>query len=1043
MPREALDRITKLAASIFEAPIALVTVLDDERQWFLSNRGYPGDSTTREESFCAHMVGQPAGSALIVPDASRDPRFVDNRLVTEEGVRFYAGAIITAPDGAQIGALCVIDTAPRPAPTEAQIDCLRQLAALAANEIEAAKRRRAQTEELETLELAESMAGVGNFSIDRATGRTRWSDEVFRIHGLAPGDVDPGIYSRQEGHYHPEDLERVRTVFREALDRGTGFDAQLRLFRPAGEERVARARARAQFGAKGEVVSMFGVFQDITEQVRDRERIGRSEALFRLLSETSNDIIARYGPDGTFRYVSPAVQSILGVAPETMIGRRCREWIHPDDLAETYARLSAYVAEGPGAATPHIEYRALRADGSVVWLEASPRAIFDAEGRLIEMQDHVRDITARKAVQREQAELLQTLTLAETVAKIGHWRLDLTTQTVSWSPEVYRIHGVTPDVFDPSLEDAVGFYHPDDRQKVRDWVARAIATGEPDEFLLRILRPDGEERVVAAQCQPELDEAGQVRALFGVLQDVTDRIESHAAVAASEARYRRLADRVADVIATYDLQGTFTYLSPSIERMMGYAPEEMVGRRFQEFLHPDDVRRVRAAFNDYARAGPDAPSPRIPYRAIRKDGEMVWLEAHPTLFMADGEPVGFQDLVRDVTDRKRLEAELVEARDRAEAGGRAKSEFLANMSHELRTPLTAVIGFSGLLKTSPNLPDQERRFADRIATASESLLAVINDILDYSKLEAEAVDLDPRAFNPVGLAEQALSIVEQQCRDKGLDLRLETEGSATEDLVGDDGRLRQVLLNFLSNAVKFTAAGAVSLRLSAVAEGSLRRLRAEVSDTGMGIPAETLQTLFERFTQADASTTRTHGGTGLGLAISRRLIEIMGGEVGASSRLGEGSVFWFEVPLPVAAAAAEAFDDADPAMAPSGGRVLVVDDAPANRELVTAILNGFGLEVETARDGAEGVEAARTGGFDLILMDVHMPVLDGLAATRAIRALPGPAAGTPILALTANVQADQVDRCLAAGMDGHLGKPIQLTDLAAALTRWLGQKAAA
>ena len=462
---------------------------------------------------------------------------------------------------------------------------------------------------------------------------------------------------------------------------------------------------------------------------------------------------------------------------------------------------------------------------------------------------------------------------------------------------------------------------------------------------------------------------------------------------------------------------------------MGYRPEELVGKSIWDFIHPEDIGGLRTAFAAYLKAGPGAPSPRVPYRGVSKDGRAVWLEAHPKAIRdAEGRPLEFQDVVRDVSETKALEDELIASRDVAEAGARAKSEFLANMSHELRTPLTSVIGFSGLLQESRNLPEAERKYADRIATGSEALLSVINDILDYSKLEADAVDLDPQAFDPRAMAEGAVALVEAQCQAKGLRLEAAVDASVPGALMGDEGRLRQVTLNFLSNAVKFTTSGTVRLAVT-VAGG---RLRVLVKDSGIGISPDKIDALFDRFTQADASTTRVYGGTGLGLAISRRLIEMMGGEIGAESRPGEGSTFWFEVPVCEAVEAVEATGEGDLAV-DAGLRILMADDAAPNRELVTAILGGLGLALDTVCNGAEAVEAARTGTYDLILMDVHMPVMDGLDATRAIRAISGPVGRTPIIALTANVQPEQVARCREAGMDGHVGKPIQISELLTAL----------
>jgi PAS domain S-box-containing protein len=1023
--REAFDRLTDLAAAMFDAPIALITVLEDDRQWFRSNHGFAGDGTTRGESFCAHAAELGEGAVMVVEDAVRDPRFVDNRLVTEEGVRFYAGGVITTADGRQDGAVCVIDTKPRGPLSEAETQGLRLLARMAAIQIEASRAERVRAERVETLKLAESMAGVGNWRLDVETGEVTWSAEVFRIHGLKPGEVDPTAYSAV-GRYHPEDQAEIRKLVQRAIATGEGYDARLRLYRGDGEERVTRAKAQVGRDAEGRITTLFGVFQDITEQVRDRERLVESEALFRLMAETSTDVVARFDTKGRFLFVSPSAKTVLGRDPAEMIGKDCTGVIPEDDLAEVRRRLTDYVAAGPEAPAPRYEYRALKADGTPIWLEATPRAIRDDAGRLVEFHDCVRDVTARKTAERAQRELVETLSLAEDLAGLGCWRLDVGTGQVRWSDQVYRIHGVTPQTFDPSLDDAVAFYHPDDRQAVRDWCAEAIGTGESGEFKLRLIRADGQERIVVSQCRPQRDEHGRTTALFGVFQDVTDRVRAEEALSASEARYRLMADHATDVIATYGMDGVFTYLSPSIVALVGHAPEDMVGRKFSDFMHPEDVAAVQAAFGVYVAAGPDAQPPRVRYRATRKDGQEVWLEAHPKVIRdAAGRPIEFQDLVRDVTETKRLEEQLLEARDVAEAGARAKTEFLANMSHELRTPLTSVVGFAGLLQEAGDrLGPRERLYADRIATASQALLSVINDILDYSKLEADRVDLDPHPFDPRALARGAAGIVESQCAAKGIGLAVIVDPDLPDALMGDEGRLRQVTLNFLSNAAKFTGTGGIRLEVGRAGD----RLRVAVADTGIGVAPDKIAALFERFTQADASTTRTYGGTGLGLAISRRLIEMMGGEIGAESRPGAGSTFWFEIPLieaegAVAASASEAVD------APTAMKVLMADDAPANRELVTAILGGMGVAIETVENGALAVEAARTGSYDVILMDVHMPVMDGLDATRAIRAMDGPAGRTPIVALTANVQPEQVAACRASGMDAHVGKPIQVAEL--------------
>jgi PAS domain S-box-containing protein len=732
-----------------------------------------------------------------------------------------------------------------------------------------------------------------------------------------------------------------------------------------------------------------------------------------------------------------ATHVMVGMGPDAV-------WIIEDAHEDERVRNHPMVVGEPGLrffAGATIADAAGKAVGAIGVMDVKPRPR-PSEAQIANLRILARmagEIVDQAELAHRQSEQLKLLKLAEEMAGIGQWRMDAETLTSTWSDQVYRIYGVTRETFDPNLGDSVAFFHPEDREAIRSAVMRGLETGEGFRTRARLIRADGEERLVEAHADTERGPDGRVASMFGVFQDVTDQEQAIQRVTESERRYRLLASRVTDIIVSYGVDGLVTYVSPSIETVSGYPPEALIGRPVTDLIHPDDIPRLTASFRSFVKGPPEWSQRGVTYRGLPRDGSIRWFEARTSIIRDEsGRVVEFQDLVRDVTETKRLEQELTDARDRAEAGARAKSEFLANMSHELRTPLTSVIGFSGLLRESAALPEAERRYVDRIASASEALLGVINDILDYSKLEADAVALEPRAFDPAALAQAAAAMVEGQCEARGLALSVAVALDVPPALMGDEGRLRQVTLNFLSNAAKFTAEGGVRLEMS----WSDGRLRLAVSDTGIGVSAEKIDSLFERFSQADTSTTRLYGGTGLGLSISRRLIEMMGGEIGAESRPGEGSTFWFEVPLTPAEAATSG-DAALEGPSPQGLNILMADDAAANRELVTAILGGMGVALETVTDGAQAVEAARGGGYDLILMDVHMPVMDGLDATRAIRSLDGAAGRVPIIALTANVQPDQVQRCREAGMDDHVGKPIQVAELLRVIAARLEQRAAA
>jgi signal transduction histidine kinase/CheY-like chemotaxis protein len=389
--------------------------------------------------------------------------------------------------------------------------------------------------------------------------------------------------------------------------------------------------------------------------------------------------------------------------------------------------------------------------------------------------------------------------------------------------------------------------------------------------------------------------------------------------------------------------------------------------------------------------------------------------------------------------RRLLQARAASARDarrRALAASQAKSEFLATMSHEIRTPMNSILGFTQLLLQNERVPKAARDQVAVIAEAGGSLMTVLNDILDFSKVEAGQIELCLEPVDVRRLLAGTVEITRESARARGLALRLEAD-----DLDGafvlDAQRLRQVLLNLLNNAVKFTDEGHVLLAAALKPDG--RTLRFEVTDTGVGIEEEVLGRLFTRFSQADSSTTRHYGGTGLGLAICKGLVERMDGRIGVESRPGHGAQFWFELPARRAPAAASPGGEAQ-ASRPLRGRVLLVDDHPMNQRLGETLLGVLGCDVDLAGSGEEAVAAARGTVYDAILMDLHMPRMDGLAAARAIRGLGGPNADVPIIAMSADVMPQSVDQCLAAGMVEHVAKPIQLKTLHEALERRMGEQ---
>jgi PAS domain S-box-containing protein len=523
-------------------------------------------------------------------------------------------------------------------------------------------------------------------------------------------------------------------------------------------------------------------------------------------------------------------------------------------------------------------------------------------------------------------------------------------------------------------------------------------------------------------------------ATLGLAATMADRRRLQLLVEEVAQQFQVLTENANDLVSACGLNGRFEYVSPACRDMTGYDPGELMGRRVLSFVHPEDRAKLIVELRRVLRGD---RGERVQFRALCKDGGVIWVEGRPRLRRdpVSGAIVGITDVTRDITARCAMEEELERKRAEAEAAVIAKAEFLANMSHEIRTPLTGIIGFANLLEKIEDLPPTAVKYVDYVVTAGRTLRAVVNDILDFSKIEAGQLELDPAPFDPAGFVRETLELAAVQAQGKGLTLTCEIADDMPGHVLADSSRIRQVLLNLIGNAVKFTALGGVAVRARYL-WGDPGHLRIEVADTGAGIPAAKLGRLFERFSQVDGSISRHYGGTGLGLVISKTLTEMMGGQIGVQSLEGQGSTFWFTVAAPLAQRPAPALapHPADQAVSPA--RILVVDDVAANRILVRAMLSACGHLLTEAAHGQEAVELARVQSFDLILMDLQMPGMDGLAATRAIRAGQGANRDTPIVALSANALGAHVAECAAAGMNDHIAKPIDPATLLTKVARW-------
>jgi signal transduction histidine kinase len=432
------------------------------------------------------------------------------------------------------------------------------------------------------------------------------------------------------------------------------------------------------------------------------------------------------------------------------------------------------------------------------------------------------------------------------------------------------------------------------------------------------------------------------------------------------------------------------------------------------------------------------------YRIQTPSGAKKWVDSRAVAIREDDLSIlGYVGTMIDVTAQVQAEIAIASARDEALDASESKSRFLATMSHEIRTPMNGIIGLTGLLLDTP-LNATQRSYAEGVQISGEALLSIINDILDFSKIEAGRLELEDEEFDLANTVSRVASLVTQPARARGLELVVECDPNLPSNVRGDEGRLRQILLNYATNAIKFTSAGRVTIRTRLDPEQPDRgtTVRFEVVDTGPGVSEDVAGRLFQPFAQADASTTRRFGGTGLGLAICRQLAAAMGGEVGLESKLGQGSNFWVRLTFAAAEPLPETGEHyaAEAPRPRSSGRpvkILVVEDHPINQQVTQAYLAQMGYDSQVVQNGLEALAALEDETFDAVLMDCHMPDMDGYQATREVRRREGGLVHTPIIAMTASAQDKDRGRCIAAGMDDYLAKPIEDGALERVLARWI------
>jgi len=1012
LPEKEYDAITRLASYICQVPIALISLIDADRQWFKSKVGLEADETPRVDAFCNYTILE--DEILEVNNALESDTFKNNVLVTgAPDIRFYAGAPLIDPDGHRLGSLCVIDRVPRKL-THEQKDALRTLA----NEVMSHLVLRKQKMELEaSLAVHKDFFLLFNSSpeihliADRESNIELINDAILNVLGYTPKQaIGRTLWSFVVG----KNRDQFLPVFEKAITTKQAFEIETETVTASGELKWIGWCAITKSG------KWYASGRDITYQ---KKLLAELELLSLVASKMINGVVISNADDKVI-WTNEAFTDITGYNLADVETQRLRDVIISE--SEDNPGIEEYNELISKKQSYRLEVYAHRKDGENIWLSLINSIIYDKNGKVDKYVRVIVDITKRKSTDKD----LEILSFAAQKSPSGMLSRD-SKGVVIWMNE--KLEDITGYTFAEMKGKSFGrmLIGEDTDLSVFNDAVKATEAHKAYEAELKIYRKDKTSIWVSIINSPLFNEAGKVERQITTMTDITvrknaeDQLKMLSLVASS----------TTSGVVINDNHGQVEWINNAFEKITGYSLKDVAHKHLGDTLKGEltDVAIIERS-RELSR---NKQSFEVDLLVYRKDGQPLWVSVINSVILdKEGKVDKYIEVIIDITAKKKVEIELISAKEKALQLNRAKDMFISVMSHEIRTPLNAVIGMSHLLIDDNPLESQKENL-NILKFSAENLMTLINDVLDFTKIETGNIQLEQANVDLRHMVQSIVSSMQYKATEKGIYLKYTVDEAVPDLVIGDSARLIQILLNLAGNSVKFTEKGGVTIDLKVLEVSNQSvRIRFAVTDTGIGIAADKINTIFESFKQAEADTTRKYGGTGLGLPISKRLVELHDSRINVDSVPGQGSTFWFII----------TFNRAKSQIISSNNKmeiglrlnVLVVDDNQINRILVNKVLKKWGTTVDFAENGQEAVNKVETNkNYDVVLMDVHMPIMGGLEATQIIRAKPEAYfQQLPIVALTASMLSNEVNEMTKSGMNDFILKPFEPKTLYDKLIRY-------